>query len=325
MRASAIIRIIVYIVVAVVCISLLIVGLVKGSLRGIRGINLGVINSGWGSDEGYTAAYEGEVNAKGLSRIDIDWISGLVTVEEYDGDTVKFWEENNSSNPDLQMRYMNANGTLNIHFARNGNINLGFDNVVKKLTVQVPRNLGLSVLKIDAVSSPVQIDGVSASKLEVDTASGNISVENISADVDIDTVSGDVSLKNVNADTVDIDSASGKHNLENVSADRVSLDSVSGDHIFSGLVRRISCNTTSGRITVACDGPIDDADFDTVSGDATIYLTDDTGFTARWDSVSGRFNCEFATKSSNNSATYGDGSASIKFNTVSGKMSIKER
>ena len=306
MRTSAFIRIIIYVVVAVICVSLLVVGLVGGSFRGLRGINLGLFSYNLGNDEGYTASSSGEIDLD-CTAMRIDWISGSVQIETYGGNTIKFYEESNTTDPDLQMRYKYDNGTLNIHYARTGNFNLGvFDNVIKKLYIQVPANTSLVVLSVDAVSAPIKINGLDAVNLKVDTTSGNVNIAHMSSD------------------TIDINTVSGKIDLSDVKANYINLDSVSGNHNIKGEVERISSNTTSGEVNIICTKMLREADLDTVSGSMTIYLPENDGFKVNWDSVSGKFNCDFPITYQNSSATYGNGSASIKMNTVSGRMSIKQ-
>lgn len=304
MKTSALIRIIIYIVVAVICISVLVIGLVSGTFKGIKGINLGGINYSMGSDEGYIAASRADIKEK-VNRINIDWISGKVTVEEYDGDTVMFWEDNNSSDPDLQMRYTFSNGVLRIRYAKSTSFNIGaFTNVIKELTVQIPRGYVLDDMKIDAVSSPVRITGTAVSTLGIDTTSGAVTVSHIVSDsVNINTVSGKIELRDAEVKDVDFDSVSGSQN-------------------FTGVCEKIHSNSVSGEVNIICTRMLKDAFIDTVSGAIAIYLPENAGFKVRWDSVSGRFNCDFPITYQSNSATYGDGSASIRINTVSGRMSI---
>ena len=309
MRTAAFIRIIIFVAVAVICILLLVFGLVKGTLGRIRVPNMGVFNNNtynWGSDEGYKISSGEKINASNIKSINVDWINGNVLIEEYDGETVQFFEENNSRESDLQMRYQDTGGVLNIRFARSGNINLGlFNNLIKKLTVLIPRDMNIDYLRIDAVSASVKVQGVNVNSLKVDTTSGDVTIDNaVSETIDIDTVSGRIEITETETYSVD-------------------LDSISGNHKFQGECERFKSNTTSGDVTVYFEIPIKDADFDTISGSITVYLTEQNGFTARWDSISGRFNCDFATTFQGDSATYGDGSASIRMNNVSGRMSIK--
>ncbi|MCL1830709.1 MAG: DUF4097 domain-containing protein [Oscillospiraceae bacterium] len=308
MRTSAFIRIIIYLVVAVICISLLLVGLLKGTIGGMRGLDMSILNLGrYGDDEGYEISSNGQIYTTGNTTIDsiyVDWVSGRVTIEEYDGQEIRFYEENNSNDPDLAMRFAVSNGSLRIKFSRSGNINLGLFNLIKNVVVQVPKDYSLSILNLNAVSSPVNVTNLNSKKLSIETTSGAVTVYNVNAErINVNTVSGQIDLNRVKADSIDIGSVSGRQYLK---GECVSLTS----------------NTVSGAVSVVCETMLSNARFDSVSGQIELYLPENKGFTANWDTVSGRFSCDFMSKQDRNSVVYGDGSADIRIHTVSGKISI---
>ena len=125
-------------------------------------------------------------------------------------------------------------------------------------------------------------------KIKIDSVSAQVAVEGITADdVDIRTVSGAVVLSDVNAHSIDID-------------------------------------TVSGNVSVKPGTGTREIDANTVSGSVVAVLNENSSFTAKFNSVSGRFSSEIPTAVNGNYYIAGDGSAiEIDCNTVSGSFVIK--
>jgi len=316
MRASAVIRIIIYVVIAIVCITLLIGGLTgmfvgfKG-FKGFKGLNLNPVRTTGGFDDSaYTVSSSGEIDAREINRINVDWVSGSIKIEEYDGSTVKFYEDSTSSlDTDYRMRYLVKDGILSIRFAKGDIFNIGvFTTGQKNLVIKVPKNISLDKLNVDTVSAPVEIERVKAAGFTVNATSGQVKVNTGSPtdQIRVDTVSGEVTVESVNTKSINV-------------------NTVSGNIVLVGSYEDIDLDTTSGAVRLECEKVFSSARVNTVSGSVNIYLPDNNGFEVRWDSVSGRFDCEFEVRQSGSSATYKEGGPTIRIDTVSGRMSIKKK
>ena len=306
MKTSAVIRILIYILVAVLCISLLIIGLIKGSLGKFSGFRVDFLKKDtWGSLNGYTIASSGEIDSGTLNSINIDWINGSVTLQVYDGDLVTFTEKNDSNDADYQMRYKCSGGKLDIRFSRSGNLGLGiFDLPEKILTVQIPRELMLDSISINAVSSDVKLTGISAKELQLETVSGKITGIRLSSEtLEAHTVSGGIDLSGIKAYSVD-------------------LESVSGSQSVNVGCMQFRAETASGKVNAVFDDTVKNIKIDTISGDMTVYLDENTGFRVDWDSISGGFSSDFQVTGGKGNASYGSGVVSIHFGTVSGRMQV---
>ena len=218
----------------------------------------------------------GEVAADAVNGIEVDWVNGNIDVQYYDGNTISF-TETEETDPDRQLRYkIDEDGTLEINFCKdtieadlsNFNIN-GFS---KDLTVYVPQGKALTELDIDNVSAEVNINAITANKMDIDTVSGDITATGSFTTVKIDSVSA----------TADItaDSALGKFNADSVSATvtlwlpadttgfTVDSDSVSGKVDTADFTNQNASKITDGSVIYG-DGNIK-IGFDTVSGHLAI-------------------------------------------------------
>jgi lia operon protein LiaG len=106
-------------------------------------------------------------------------------------------------------------------------------------------------LTLDAASMPVIATGIRGS-LHVDIGSGMVRVEGADAEISIDTGSGDVSLAGIRARGVDVDTGSGEVTVEILGETRsLEIESGSGDvsvTIPKTLGADLSIETGSGRI-----------------------------------------------------------------------------
>ncbi len=147
MKTSAVIRIITWSVVAVLLLALLLAGLTGGLTR---------LFGSWGWDwdwnwGGYSysnserySAGSGSVSMQGIEDIQIDWTSGEVIVKTHEGSDITFSETGNYSDEDLKMHYLVEDGKLTIRYSASGmgwNI---FNNINKKLEVNLPGELMLN-------------------------------------------------------------------------------------------------------------------------------------------------------------------------------------
>ncbi|MCE5234664.1 MAG: DUF4097 domain-containing protein [Eubacteriales bacterium] len=320
MKTSAIIRVVCWVVIACVLVGVLVWGIGRGTgfsfnflpvscvEHGLKGLNeIGALPG----DEGpYSQNNDYSVELGSIDTVNIAWVDGSVRVTPYDGDTIAFSESSVGGIPEkYALRYAVNGSTLTIHYCESGiNWNTAWWNLGKKLEVLVPKALADSFfgLEIDAVSSSTYVSGLSGDKMHLVTVSGSVGVESVTANtLEIDTTSGSVSAAACTVDAVQVDSVSGSIRLEG-SFRSVSTDSVSA-----------SANITSA----ICPSTVK---MNTVSGMSTLIIPENSGFTARHDSVSGGFSCVFPATSSNDKAIYGDGSASFSFNSISGGIRIEK-
>ena len=109
-----------------------------------------------------------------------------------------------------------------------------------------------------------------------------------------------------------------------VQAREIKLESVSGNICADGLTaEKLQIDTVSGIAEILRCDVARKLKIDTVSGNAAMQLAASaTGFTLKFDTVSGSVHCDVPVTTSRKSMVYGDGSLEIEMESVSGSFKI---
>lgn len=320
MRTSAIIKIVTNLILAIVLI-LILVNFLGGNQFGFKGFkmfsfNLGGFNYSFDDASKYSIA-DGKISVDDIRELDIDWVAGKVKIEEYSGDKIEFYEENSSElSEDNKMRYLIDNGKLKIKF-RKSFVGIGFVSfkpLNKELVIRIPVSMedGLAELKLDNVSSSIEIDALIANTVLIDSVSGEINIKNLIAKkLDVETVSGAVNVF-TESEFVDAETISGRLNIS----------------ISSKSIEKVDIESVSGGVSLDLGNSPKILDVETISGKVDITLPENDGFVAKYDSVSGKFKCDFEVSISKNEAVYKDAkinTSKLGINTVSGNININKK
>ena len=238
-------------------------------------------------DAGYTLGNTDVVQLNGFRAIDIEWVSGSVSVELYDGEGIELREalsDGGAVTQRMEWRVTEDQSTLDI---RSQPRQTGVTEE-KHLTVKLPRSLVLYELDIETVSAAVSVDlteedTLTLSELDVTSVSGTVSVNAANAgEISLSTTSGDI-RGSVRTQKLEADSVSGSIDLAlDIMPAEVEMETTGGS-ITLGLREAIvppsplpvAFKTTSGTFSCApAYTPAKDAawEFDTVSGDVTINV-----------------------------------------------------
>lgn len=269
-----------------------------------------------------------QVAIDGIKDIDISWVAGNVRVEVGSGDVITFYETSKKDLTDTQrMRYRVKDGKLSVTYCEKTDTVwdwLDIDRLnmpAKDLVLLIPQSMleqgTLRELEIDAVSANVQVGAVSAN-----AQTGSMKLQKL----DVETVSGTAECRAITADKVSLQSTSGDLTAQDMITQELDIETVSGRANVTGQFDRIDTESVSGSVEIIVTGDTVPTKIETesVSGSIRISLPDNSGFTAKLDTVSGSFRCDFATTMQNNRYTYGDGSRSYSFGSVSGSVTIKK-
>lgn len=278
--ASAIIRMILF--------SLLIVILAGSVLAFYLGFNY-LSHVDVGSTDGNVESV-GSVNAESIRDIQIEWVSGSITIEPSDVDVITF-SETPGLDEDNKMVWKQSGDKLIIQFSK-PNVFLSFSfgsdiGVSKDLVIHVPQTW-------------------------------------ICDELDIESVSAEVDVSNIQATSISLENVSGKCGFTNCVADSLSSETVSGTVEFSGQLNELDLNSVSANCTASLTNCPKEVKLECVSGDLTLYLPENCGFTVYHDAVSGDFNSEYSTTTSGNNYIYGDGSCRISADGISGDINIRK-
>lgn len=223
---------------------------------------------------------------KEIRNLDIDWASGEVHIIASESAEQISFEESYDGNEDARLRWAVDGETLKIRFrARNSLISFGSLN--KKLTVTIPASLAqhLDKVKIGTASAEVNVSGLQADILDVDTASGRLELDGTYGELLVDTASGSVT--------------------------------------FAGSCRKINIDTASGRIRLTPGDLWEDIDIDTASGNIELWLPEsEKGFSVDYDKASGKFSCDFPVLLSGKIYKIGEGAGRINVDSASGNLKI---
>jgi len=280
--------------------------------------------------------------AKGVTSITIENQSGEVTILGWDKNEVsvqgdlddraeQFIFERNGSHIEMSVEMPNSN-----HWGSSGS----------ELTIHIPENIHVN---FDGISTDVNIENLTGST-EVKTISGKIKAKNLQKHVELSSISGDVISENLSGD-ISLATISGGIEDEGSSGE-LQLQAVSGDISSKSSATEVSISNVSGETEVSL-AEVDELKLSTVSSDAEIELFLNDNGSVKFSSVSGDLDVKFQkgvqarfklkasaggdlvnkiTADKAEQAKYGpseklkfqtgNGSASVKANTVSGKIKL---
>lgn len=276
-------------------------------------------------NEGYEYT-EGEnyLDSSMVEGIDIEWAAGMVYIQSWGGDGVQIQEYSQSElNERTRMEFSQDGNVLCVRY-RSGS---GLLNVrgSKWLTVLVPEGL-MGEIDVSTISANVMVQGTEMDTLRVSTTSGMVTaIECYTQTTDLSSVSGEIMAQQLWADQLDISTTSGDISGE-VFAKKVSVSSISGDITLDGLenAEMIGASTTSGDIYIySANTALQSIKADSASGDVSLSLPSDLGFTLDYSTVSGNISISnFDVEMRDGTYVRKGGECSIDVDTTSGDLSI---
>lgn len=235
-------------------------------------------------DAGYTAGNGDVVQLNGFRSIDIEWVSGQVNVELYDGEGISLTETLADGSPvgqAMEWRVDEDDSTLDVR-SQPKLVSLAEEKI---LTVQLPRSMVLYKLDIETVSAGVSVDLTDEDTLSL-------------SELDVTSVSGAISVYAANAGEIALSTTSGA--IEgSVRTQKLEADSGSGsiDLTLDTLPTELDAETTDGNIVMqlrdlsTLPSPLP-VEFKTTSGTLSSDVTLTTVQDAAWEfqTVSGNVN-----------------------------------
>ncbi len=220
---------------------------------------------------GGEVASVGSVSAKEVTDIEIQWVSGSITIQEADVSDIQFSETSGLSEQH-QMVWKQSGDKLIIEFCKPSLFN--FHVPSKDLVVSVPQDWTCDELDIDSVSAKIEVYDLHAQASDIVTVSGECELLNcMIMDFGADTVSGKVYFQG-HSDSLELSSVSADCTVSLLNFQNIDLDTVSGDMIL--YLPDLKGFT---------------ATLDTVSGEFTSELaTTSSGNTYQYGDGSGRIN-----------------------------------
>ena len=248
-----------------------------------------------------TAEVVEEISANGIRNIQIEWTSEFIVLEAWDGDTIMLQEAGRT----LAMTTNVAGDTLYIKRDIGGQISSDFNDggfVINNEGINMGSlkidNTGITLGGLVIDNDGIRWDGTSIDQSGItisDDQSSNLVVsiprslaEGGLDSVKINAVSADLELFGINAKELILTTISG-NSMVNGSFDGVTVSTTSGEVSFNGTFADGMFNTVSGNLFINADSAIRTFDAQSVSGEVSLSIPADTGFTLEFDSVSGDF------------------------------------
>ncbi|MBP0954077.1 MAG: DUF4097 family beta strand repeat protein [Oscillospiraceae bacterium] len=231
---------------------------------------------------GYTSG-DACINSS-INALDIDWVTGKVTVEYHDEDTVLVRETSRSSlTPETRLHWAVEGGTLKVKYAASGaRIS---STLQKDLTVTLPGKSGADRAVISATTGDVHIRGGSWRTLDIKDVTGSAYITADTAEV-----------LNARCTTGDI-------NVSVINAGSMELHCTTGDVILSA----DSFDSIKARST---------------TGDIKAELPEEPGFAAQLSATTGKVDCTIPHTNKGKTYTVGDGSKNVEMKVTTGNITL---
>ena len=288
----------------------------------------------------YTAG-DAEIK-KPVRNLDIDWVSGSVTLEYHRGSSVELHETSKKDiSKDMQMRWWLDGDTLRVRFAKPGFRTWNVRD--KMLTITLPEDSRFDEVSIAATSGDLFIPALQTDSLKLNVTSGDIKAAADARTARVEATSGDLELRfDGKAKDIAVETTSGEIGIAADSADRMSVQSTSGEMSVSaksaadflassssgdidadiGGVKRAALSSTSGHVHVAFDR-FNALSISTTSGDVRADLPEKPGFTAALKVTSGDIDSDLPLTRMGKTWVCGDGSAELSISTTSGDIELQ--
>lgn len=213
-----------------------------------------------------------------VSEINVDWVSGSLTLVEDESATgITISEITELTEEKALVHSYYHDGILNVKYFYSGyRCRTSF--FKKDLTITYKP--GLDSLDINLTSGSLKAENINVKKFDLDLTSGSTNVSNLVAeDADIDLTSGDITFGKINAKSFDVDMTSGKANVNYEAIEKSSFDLTSGniDLTLPSEGGNVKVSKTSGSVKTNREGTFSNDIYQFGSGTAEISVSMTSG------------------------------------------------
>jgi len=198
-----------------------------------------------------------------------------------------------------------------------------------ELIIELPRG---AQLEVETVSASIRVTGMSGSRVELESVSGQIDFDGSPQSLEVGAVSGEVNVKADGITELSLESVSGSITLTGAVTDKIRAESVSGrlrlepDGAMSDLQASVVSGDIDLRATLAPGGRIS---AESLSGNLQVRLPRSTSARLDASSFSGSIRSDAGTvekeefgPGSSLKARLGDGDGQIRLESFSGKLQL---
>lgn len=153
----------------------------------------------------------GSVSAQEVSRLAIHWVAGSVRVEPSETATDIRFRLIGEDDAKFPMVWSQSGDTLVLSYAKSTKMPISVNVLRKDLVVTVPAGWSAQEIRIDNVSGDMTLTDIDVTDLTVDNVSGELDFSGFCRSAEVSTVSGDCTLTLTSApNSIDLDSVSGQ-------------------------------------------------------------------------------------------------------------------
>lgn len=222
-----------------------------------------------------------------IDTLEIGSLGAKIIVRANDGEGIRAEYSNPQDYPEFAATLSGKTLALKEQFSLNIFGNKPSDD--HTITVYIPA-LSELALKINTASGGADVSSVTAKSLDLNTASGSISVNAFFDAVSVQSASGNITLESPvqkRATSLKTCTVSGSTTIVNYPAEKFSVHSVSGKTSMNGAVGEGSVSVTSGNVDIAYSEWNADLSVSVISGNVNISLPEGAGFELKYDGISG--------------------------------------
>jgi DUF4097 and DUF4098 domain-containing protein YvlB len=289
-----------------------------------------------------------EISLENTNSIAVLYGSEQITLCQGNADTLIIKEYMSRDNQDYYAHISNSSGKLTVEKGRRP-IGIFFNTFRARVEVYLPAP-GTGNIKVRTSSGRIEAEeALSASAIEVESSSGSISLNRITADTaNFETASGRIRVQEVTAGEIAFSSSSGDIRCEKAQGNTaihtksggivfeyiegtVSAESSSGRIDLKGVTEAVTVKTTSGAIHCTVTGTVGDISLTAASGSVTLAIPRNRGFRFSSRTSSGSLTTPFSdnlsSPLSDRHTAQGlvgasDASGTVNINTSSGSIRV---
>ena len=286
-----------------------------------------------------------EISEK-VTKINLDYVAGDVTIKGNDGDKVGVKENANISLKDPQKVHTWVNeGTLYVRFCQSTK-KINFTNVKKSLELTLPASQDLEDVIIEMSSGDLVFDNLATGGFKVKSSSGDVKADLSGKNVDIKSSSGKIFFtQNGDSEAINLKASSGTIDIkQSGTCNSLTVNSSSGS-VTADLdkVSKMDVHVSSGKINVNannieelkskassghCDFKFQTApktsDIDVSSGGISVSMPEDSDVAIEVKISSGKFNSDIPFTKDGKTYTAGSGANTMKLHSSSGDVDIRK-
>lgn len=286
-----------------------------------------------------------EIDEK-VTKINIDYISGDVTINTHDSDKVSVKETANIDLRDPQKVHTWVNdGTLYVRFCQSIK-RINFTNIHKKLELTLPSARDLEDVTVEVSSGNLNCSGITSGSFTSHLSSGNLTCKDITAggfdaklssgnanvdgsgkNIKIKASSGNINIKQSgDCSSMTIDSSSGNITTEADKVSKMDVHASSGNiTVTANEITELNSRSSSGHNTFDFAVAPKTSAIKSSSGWVKITMPEDSDVKVTAKISSGHFNSELPFTKNGKEYTSGNGSSTMNINVSSGDVDIYKK